>query len=213
LLAVAYIISNPRKFNLDICYPEQDFTWTRITLPKQVNLRLLARYAKIDLDALLKANSELELAITPPGAGYQLKVRSEDEPAVLAVLARKDIKLMEHYIYTIKKGDTLLALARYYGVSVESILRENGNLNPRRLRLGTRLLIPAIRDISKPYINKTQKQLAYDNATWKRHWTVESGETLWSIAKALGVGPSELARVNGMRMNSTLRVGVRLRVP
>jgi len=45
-------------------------------------------------------------------------------------------------IHVIQRGDTLLGLAYQYGVSVQAIQEANGVVDPRRLRIGQKLLIP-----------------------------------------------------------------------
>ncbi len=46
-------------------------------------------------------------------------------------------------IYVIKKGDTLLPVARQFGVTVQEIQDANGITDPRRLSIGQELIIPA----------------------------------------------------------------------
>jgi lysozyme len=43
---------------------------------------------------------------------------------------------------TVKRGDTLAAIARKYGVSVWSLARNNGIVNPNVIYVGQRLCIP-----------------------------------------------------------------------
>jgi LysM repeat protein len=45
-------------------------------------------------------------------------------------------------IYVIKKGDTLLPIARQFGVTVQDIQEANGITDPRRLSIGQELVIP-----------------------------------------------------------------------
>jgi LysM repeat protein len=45
-------------------------------------------------------------------------------------------------IYVIKKGDTLLAIGREFGVTVKAIQEANGISDPRRLRIGQEIIIP-----------------------------------------------------------------------
>jgi len=44
-------------------------------------------------------------------------------------------------LYTIRAGDTLYALARRYGTSVEAILRANPGIDPNNLRIGQQIII------------------------------------------------------------------------
>jgi len=45
-------------------------------------------------------------------------------------------------IYTIEKGDTLIPIARKFGVTVQEIIDANGISDPRRLRIGQEIIIP-----------------------------------------------------------------------
>ena len=44
--------------------------------------------------------------------------------------------------YTIRAGDTFYNIARTFGVTVDSIIRANPNVNPNNLQIGQTLCIP-----------------------------------------------------------------------
>jgi len=46
------------------------------------------------------------------------------------------------YWYQVKRGDTLAAIARKYGVTVWSLAKNNGIKNVNRINVGQRLCIP-----------------------------------------------------------------------
>jgi membrane-bound lytic murein transglycosylase D len=228
LLAVSYIISNPRKFNLDICRPSLEYDWTRIELTKQVNLASVAEHSGVDVNTLRAANRELHTLVTPPGA-YLLKVPAKDAETVRGVLERDDLKLLQHYLYTIKGGDTLFALALHYGVSVEQIRKQNPNLRPEALKPGERVLIPAFKETA-PYKGasaaaaksaSTPKSApapapvpaAAQSAAWTGSRAVRKGDTLWSLAREYRVSADELAAANKLALSSILSIGAVLRVP
>jgi membrane-bound lytic murein transglycosylase D len=208
LLAVSYILSHPRKFGLPIDWSD-DPEWTRVQVGKTVNLELLAEYAEISGEELKKANRELFYSVTPPDPGYHLKVRAADVPAVTEVLGRADLKLIKYYFHTVQPGDTLSALSRHYGVSVDQILSSNPGTQPRYLRIGVRLIIPALKEVG-PY----QRQRNPDAAvTFTGNHLVKRGESFWSIAMAYDVDPAALAAANGMGLNDILREGKILKTP
>lgn len=207
-LAVSEILSNPGRYGLDLGWPEET-RWTRVTVGRTVDLALLAAEAKVDLGMLKKGNGELHYGVTPPDPKYQLKVRLEDAPAVEATLARKDLQLVKYYFHTVRSGDTLSALARHYGVSVDHILNANPGLQPRYLKLGARILVPAFKEVG-PY----ERQRSSDAVpVFEGSHLVKRGETLWSIALAYEVDPEVLAEANGLELSSTLREGRLLKTP
>ncbi|GHV88219.1 hypothetical protein AGMMS50267_05790 [Spirochaetia bacterium] len=219
LLAVSYILSNPRRFGLDLDWSE-DPQWKRITVAKQVDLELLAAEAGIAAAGLKEANRELLYGITPPGS-YYLKVRAAEEAAVTDALGRTDVSLIRYHYHTVRYGDTLSALARQYGVQVDQINSANPGVQARYLQIGQRLRIPALREASvkpdstkpdstKPVSTKLvstelvpAKSAAQISGTkpgpvgrsgtiaFTGTHLVKRGETLWSIALAYGVGWTE----------------------
>ena len=205
LLAAAEILSNPRKYGL--VFWTEDPHWTRIALDRSVDLNLLAEEAGIDGTALKKANQELTYNITPPEKGYYLKIPGKDAEKITEVLAKTDLPLINYYIHTIKSGDTLLALAHYYGISVEQITALNPGTEPRFLRIGATLMIPAVGQ-QLPMQNIPERNLEFNGAH-----LVKKGESLWSIARAYGVDPETLAEANGMEINDILREGRVLKTP
>jgi membrane-bound lytic murein transglycosylase D len=207
LIAVAHIMSNPRRFGADL-WPEAP-DWTRIPVGRMADLSLLAELAGLDSGLLEKANPELSRQITPPDAAYRLKVPAEAAPALLAVLEQRDLKLVNHYVYTIRSGDTLSALARHYGVTAALIQEANPGIRPQFLKIGQEIRIPALKETA-PY-QKTPSPGG--TPTFEGTHLVKRGETLWAIALAYEIDPEELAEANGMALNDTLREGRTLKTP
>jgi membrane-bound lytic murein transglycosylase D len=208
LLAVSHILSNLRRYHLDPVWQE-DPRWVRIPVGRMADLELLSAAAGIDAALLKGANTELRFAVTPPGTNYLLKVRSADAAALLSVLEQKDIPLIKYYFHTIRSGDTLLALALHYGVSTAQILGENPGTEERRLRIGARLRIPALKETTP----LAREQKAGENRPFEGLYQVKPGDTLWSIALAHRVSPEILADANGMGLNDILREGRTLKTP
>ncbi|MDR0561690.1 MAG: LysM peptidoglycan-binding domain-containing protein [Spirochaetaceae bacterium] len=206
LLAISYIMSNPRYFGIEPVWHE-DPDWTRIKVGRMVDLEVLASEAGIDKRELKSANRELLYNVTPPDPNYYLKVRSTDAAAVAAVLERKDLPLIRYYFHTVASGDTLSEIAQHFGVSVDTIIRNNPGVQARYLKIGTRLLIPAYKDVG-PY-RPSQRSAATQTAS--AH-TVKRGETLWSIAKIYKTTPEALAKLNNMRLDDILREGRQLKL-
>ena len=93
--------------------------------------------------------------------------------------------------YVVSNGDTLWGIARKYGVSVEELKNKN-NLTSNLLSIGQVLLIPGS-----------------DNA--HEYYTVNKGDTLYSIAKRYGTSVSALKEINNLSSNN-LSVGQKLKI-
>jgi membrane-bound lytic murein transglycosylase D len=208
LLAVSYILSNPRRFGIAPLWAT-DPQWTKVRVGKTVDLELLAEQAGVEPAELIWANRELLHRITPPEPNYELKVPASYAGVIAETLARKDLTLIKYYVYVVKSGDTLSALAQHYGISVDQILSFNPGVQARFLRIGAKLLIPAFKEI-EPYNKKSAEPSA---PVFSGNHLVKRGETLWSLALAYNVDPEVLAEANGMSLNDILREGRTLKTP
>ncbi|MDR0599533.1 MAG: LysM peptidoglycan-binding domain-containing protein [Treponema sp.] len=206
LIAVSYILSNPRRYGIEPTWPE-DPQWTRLPVDRPVDLAMVAEYAGLSGAALKQANGELYYGITPPDLTYLIKVPSSQAGAVESVLKDPDLTLIKYYIHLIRSGETLSGIARTYGVPESQIRSHNPGLRDKYLKIGQRLIIPALGEA------KTGPAPAGDTLSFTGKHLVKRGETLWSIALAYNTSPETLARINGMALNDTLKAGTTLKTP
>lgn len=96
----------------------------------------------------------------------------------------------------VRAGDTLWAIAREYGTTVEAIVRENRIVDPNRIFAGERLRItlPA-------------------RGSGEEIYTVRRGDTPISIAGKFGVTLSALEDRNGLERGETIYAGAKLSIP
>lgn len=96
----------------------------------------------------------------------------------------------------VRAGDTLWAIAREYGTTVEAIARENMIVDPNRIFAGERLRItlPA-------------------RGSGEEIYTVRRGDTPISIAGKFGVTLSALEDRNGLERGETIYAGDKLSIP
>lgn len=218
-LAIAAVCSYPGRYGLPTSW-KKPMEWTRIPLDQSVDIDLLAEEAGVSPYLLNEGNAELRYGVTPPGwSHYQLKVPVSDAATVERVLKQQRFHLMRFYVYRVESGDTLYDLALYYGVPVSMILQYNPGVQAHLLQIGTRLLIPGIKDVP-PYQHPVaqapstpQMPLSDLLALFSGSYTVQSGDSLWSIANHFGTTPADIARVNGIDERTFIHPGLVLRVP
>lgn len=102
--------------------------------------------------------------------------------------------------YTVKSGDTLYAIAKKYGLSVQQIVAANNIKNANLILPGQILTIPGKSDGNVPI------------PTIKYH-TVRSGDTLYAISKRYNVSIQKIATTNKITNPNLIRVGQRLIIP
>jgi LysM repeat protein len=98
-------------------------------------------------------------------------------------------------IYVIKKGDTLLPIARQFGVTVQEIQETNGIADPRRLSIGQEIIIPAGEGEAGPTVVPSPTPVALKIQGLAFHRTPV--DSLWCMGEVLNVSgrPAEEVQV------------------
>ena len=100
-------------------------------------------------------------------------------------------------VHVVQPGENLFRIALRYNTTVEAIAQANRILDPRCIRAGQTLTIPAP-GIVPPY---------------PTIHIVQPGETLFSIARQYGISPWAIAVANNLRNPNLIYVGQRLAIP
>ncbi len=207
-LAIAEILSRSAELGIDWGEETPPEAFCTLEVRRPVDLSMLARECELD-PALLKAvNPALFYNITPPDANYALRIPAESAERVNGLLSDKTRLLLEFYMYTIKSGDTLYALSRHYGVSVDMILQYNPGTKASALKIGKKMVIPALKEVAAYQGKKDPDTLDFSGT-----YLVKQGDTLWSIALAYEIQVETLAERNNLDVNSVLKLGKELHVP
>ncbi len=103
--------------------------------------------------------------------------------------------------YTVQAGDSLSAIAAQYGTSVSSLRTLNGLSDANTLRIGQQI-----------QLGSSSSSGASTTASVGNGHTVQSGESLYSIAVANGTTPEHIAALNGIGLNQTIHPGQTLQV-
>ena len=97
-------------------------------------------------------------------------------------------------IHTVKKNETLSAIAGKYGVPTTSLQAYNGISNPNLVFVGKKLKIP----------DSTVQQIEY---------TVKKGDSLGGVASRFGIKLSDLTSRNNIDRPDLIKVGQKIIIP
>ena len=111
----------------------------------------------------------------------------------ILVIPTRDVS--NNITYTVQRGDTLYNIARRYNTTVNELVRAN-NLTSDVLFIGQTLTIPSS-NTTPPTTNI---------------YTVEAGDTLYSIARRYNTTVNDLININNLT-SSTLQIGQQLLIP
>lgn len=104
--------------------------------------------------------------------------------------------------HVVSSGETLTAIARRYGVTVDMLAKTNDIKTAKAIHPGQKLKLPA-----------GSKRGTAKKAAAPRIHKVKKGDTLSGIAKRYGVSVKALAERNGQNSKKPLRIGQTLTLP
>lgn len=120
--------------------------------------------------------------------------------------------------HTVRKGETLGAIARKYGVSTKQLMAWNGITNPRRVKAGQKIVIKKKSKAKRSSV-ETQPAKPTKLATaapapksGSVTYKVKSGESLWTIARKHNVTIAQLQKWNNLSDPSAVRAGTKLKI-
>lgn len=158
--------------------------------------------------------------------GYATEERKEPEPKPRAQSrsgtvqkdpspgAQVSVPAAKPKTYSVQPGDTFQKIAKkLYGRSsrAEDLIAANGNIDPRKLRVGMQIVVPNLPDAK----SGASKSPTDSGGQWH---LVSKGEVLQSIAKDRYGKSSEWKRIleanrDVLKRPEDLRIGMRLRIP
>ncbi len=218
LMAVANIVADPAKYNLQLASIPNEEYFARIVTDSQIDLGVVAKLADMPVNDLFMINPGYQRWITDPNRPHELLVPADKKETLLEGLSKlNDEERVQWARHQVKRGDTISRIATHYKVTVEAI-RTSNKMSSNHLAVGQNLLIPvsANKAVSVPpptYVARTANPPA--GATGNRvkivH-QVRAGDTLWSIARKYKVYVQQLREWNLLDGNDALRLGQRLHI-
>lgn len=150
----------------------------------------IARKFNTSVDILKQINNLTSNNLT---IGQLLKIPSSSESEEGSSSGSGD----NYFLYTVRSGDSLYAIARKYNVSVDEIKKLN-NLTNNTLSIGQVLKISGTTN--------------NENINTNINYVVVSGDSLYSIARKYNTTVDEIKRLNNL-INNNLSIGQVLKIP
>ncbi len=210
-MAILLLVHNPKLYGLPALDPPPPLTYEVVGVKGMVNLKKLASLTGIRYSTLKKLNPALKHWVTPPGPTYPLKVPVGAGKEVAQIVSnpryagtlypvpdRHGNKWIKHRL---SRGESLYLLARDYGVPLCTLVAVNGIRNPRLIRNGKIILIPARANLWARRRKTRRIKWRIKKRKGESIYVVQEGDSLWNIARSFSVRVKNLKRRNGLKGN------------
>ncbi|MCR4941652.1 MAG: transglycosylase SLT domain-containing protein [Campylobacter sp.] len=168
--------------------------FAKVNVPGGTNLKEVADSIGLSVKKLKSDNAHLKYVFTPPTyKKYYIYI-----PENKQVLFNENFKPFtgKNYFktYTVKKGDTLLAIAKKEGISHRAI-KDYNELKTNLVAVDQKLIIP---------VSSKNKLKTY---------TIQNGDTIAVLSKKFDVPAKDIAAANSFAKNEVLKVGADIVIP
>jgi membrane-bound lytic murein transglycosylase D len=212
LVAAAIIAKNPVKYGFDDVVPQEPLEFETVLVPDATSFDVLADAAGVSEDDIRMLNPHYPRRVTPPDRAVELRLpvgtSERFEVAYAQVPASERVTWLEHRV---QRGETLGHIAGRYGTSVTAIRAANNNVNPKRLQIGQRLIIPRSGASPTRVASAAPAGGASASGSGPLSVTVQRGDTLWDISRRYNVTTTQLMQINGLS-SSRIHPGDRITV-
>ena len=213
VLAYAAVLATPEQFGLDLPFGEETSAKAGFAVVEtggQVDIALAAAAMGKPPEYLYQRNPALKRWATHPRGPHRLIVDAADEEtAVDAIEGLRSDERLRWQRVRIAANDTLGHLALRFRTDVATLRQMNG-LPSTLIRAGDELLVPVGRVMRQPGsgIFGPRRPVADTGSAFT--YVVRSGDSIWRIARRLGVTRKALMEANGIGPDDILRIGQRL---
>ena len=114
--------------------------------------------------------------------------------------------------YVVVQGDTLAKIAKAQGVSLKALVAANPGVDPKKLKIKQKLVIPAKSAEAAPAATGATGATPAATDSSSATYTVKSGDNLSKIAKKNGVSLKALRAANNLTTDH-IKVGQKLTLP
>ena len=208
ILAAMVIGHFPEHYGIEV---KQTYLaeYDTVTVTDCLPLSEISRALKISEDSVRALNMELIKWSTPPDMPeYQLRIPPGTRDKFIAAYDKMDKnKFPRWHYHKVKRGESLGAIAKQYGVKMGDIQDANQMKKSTRLKAGQQLLIPLPPSASGNG-GVPSKKAADTRKT--RIYTVQEGDNQASVSRRYGISVVNLRRWNNLDQTSQLQPGQEL---
>src|SRR5215510_1633953 len=212
ILAVILIAKNPEKYGFKGIKADTPMSYDVVQVPTATSLQLVADATDSSVDYIRSLNPELKRDITPRGDAYNVRVpagRAKQFASLIQKIAperRETARLI-----SVAPGEDWQSVANRTGINASQLQSWNTGVE---LKGGTELVTPSSGVKLTKWVRATPATTAQPTAPASLDKVrARKGDTIASIAAARNLDPNDVARLNGISVDTELKAGQEVKIP
>ena len=214
LLAISAIVKDPEAHGISLLSIPDRPMLTRVDVGSQIDLALVAELAELSIEEVYKINPGFNRWSTAPNGPHYLMLPIDNAAVFQANLVDvPDTARVRWKRYKVRQGDNLQYIAQKHHTTVKQLQKVN-RIRGNNIRAGKHLIIPMASKSYREYkltadARKIQKQHIPRSGEKIFHY-VQSGDTLWDLARKHKISVHKLAKWNSMAPRDPLVEGQKI---
>jgi membrane-bound lytic murein transglycosylase D len=197
--AIVELIINAKRYDIQLPKFPNRSVLGQIILDGQIEIFAFSEFSDLKPEFIYKLNAGFTKWASPPGKTTTFNIPIE----FVELLNKKkgeftQANQINWVTHKVSEGDSLWKIADQYDTEV-LVLKTVNYLQSNLLNLNQQLLIPLSNSRNQTFI------------PYQAH-IISEGDTLWSLGIKYGISPTEIAKNNGLKINSDLRIGKQLNI-
>ncbi len=207
ILATILIANNPNQYGFGHIRPAAPLMYDQIRIPASTNLNLIAKASDTSVEYLRYLNPELRTNSTPPEP-YIVRVPAGRADNVVAIFRRLPAGSRDDStLASTNAGEDWQNISNRTGISVEELMAAN----PGMKRPQGKVIVP-MNGVQRTSYSRPTSQSSAISPSNVKVVKAQSGDTVATLAKRNGANPVEVAKFNGLLVNSKLGAGREIRI-
>ena len=210
ILAVILIAKNPEKYGFKGIKADPPMSYDVVQVPSATGLQLVADATDSNIDYIRSLNPELKRDITPRGDTYNVRIPAGHAKQFASLIQRIPPERRETArLISVAPGEDWQSVANRTGINISQLQSWNTGVE---LKGATKLVAPNGNVRLTKWVRATPAQTAAVPAGLDKV-RARKGDTIASIAAARNLDANDVARLNGISVDTELRAGQEIKIP
>jgi membrane-bound lytic murein transglycosylase D len=213
ILAVILIAKNPEKYGFKGIKQDAAMSYDVVQVPTSTSLQLVADATDSNVDFIRSLNPELKRDITPRGDTYNVRIPAGRAKQFASLIQRiSPDKRETARLISVAPGEDWQTVANRTGFNVAQLQSWNNGVE---LKGATKIVAPSSSVKLTRWVRSTAAETKTTDAAAPGINKVRArkGDTIASIAAARSLDANDVARLNGIPVDSELKAGQEIKIP